>query len=348
MNQRGRERGLSLHKMSRSVYRQALHSLLPELPVLTIGLESVFGGNGAVGGAVAVLDRRPNIYASTFPSEIVTCRFPDGGERRLLCKYAAGQSHDAYGHRGRVAYEVAVYRDVLEPLRTSAPRFYGAYTEAAGEMWLIVEYVDGGVRADEMPKPIAALQRAARWVGQFHADNEARLGASRMTFLNTYDGDYYCQWAGRTVEFAAEWRRRYSWLETLCERATGFAAALLAIPPTIIHGEFTPHNVLIRGEDVCPVDWESAAIAMGEIDLASLTDGWPERIARECEREYQRARWPAGPPADFERRLDLARLYWDLRWLGDRPEWTTNERALRKSRWRFKHLRSTGRRLGLI
>jgi hypothetical protein len=51
--------------------------------------------------------------------------------------------------------------------------------------------------------------------------------------------------------------------------------------------------------------------------------------------EYQRARWLEHTPDDFECKLDAAKLYWHLRWLGDRKEWTTNE----KNRWCFEELR---------
>jgi hypothetical protein len=60
--------------------------------------------------------------------------------------------------------------------------------------------------------------------------------------------------------------------------------------------------------------------ALGEIDLAFLTDSWPEEIVRQCEREHQRVRRPTGSPTNFERRLGAAQLYMLFRWLGDRPE----------------------------
>ena len=56
---------------------------------------------------------------------------------------------------------------------------------------------------------------------------------------------------------------------------------------------------------------------------------------------YTAARWPEGPPADLARRFDLARVYWDFRWLGDRPEWTGSE----KVGPRFEHLRAAVARL---
>ena len=94
---------------------------------------------------------------------------------------------------------------------------------------------------------------------------------------------------------------------------------------------------------VCgPAALRTAAIAPGEIDLATLTEGWPPEVSRQFELEYLRARWPAGPPAGFQRNLDLARVYMQLRWLGDDdPKWTGN-----MTRW--KRLHAASKRLQLI
>ena len=128
------------------------------------------------------------------------------------------------------------------------------------------------------------------------------------------------------------------------ERLDACVAPLLTAPRTLIHGEYTPHNVLFRDGSIYPVDWESAAIAAGAIDLAGLTDRWPADVVRACEFEYERARWPDGAPAQFNQELAAARLYWQSRWLGQRPDWTTDEECL----WRFDELRSAAETMGLV
>jgi Phosphotransferase enzyme family len=321
------------------------HTLLPDDQLLKARLESALGGNGSVGEGFTILQRQPNAYASTFPSEIVRCRLGNGSELCLLCKYGAGQSPGTAGHRGGVAYEAAVYHHLLPSLHLSAPRYYGSHSDAeSGRTWLIIEFVEHGIRASEVPAPAAALRLAARWIGRFHAANEARLATAPFPFLSTYDPDYYRQWARRTAQFARDWHLRCPWLPTLCERFADCVDALCGTKLTVIHGEYGPKNILVRDEEIYPVDWESAAVAAGEIDLASLTQKWPEEVARACEQEYQRTRWPEGPPPEFPRTLELARLYWEFRWLGDRPEWL----AQPKVRARFEELRLAGERLGLI
>src|SRR5919112_652571 len=134
-------------------------SLLPNLQTVTVGLTSVLRSHGSTNGKLTVLDRQPNIYTSTFPSEIVTCQFDDDNrELQLLCKYGAdystsrdGRTSNVFGHKGGVPYEAAVYRHVLQsslvsvPIssRVSVPTFYGAYKDATtGDTWLILEYLD--------------------------------------------------------------------------------------------------------------------------------------------------------------------------------------------------------------
>jgi hypothetical protein len=323
----------------------ALRAPLPDQATLIEALTSVLGSWGATRERVTIIEREPNCYTSSHPTEIVTCRLGDGRELRVLCKYDIAPSHPSYGHRADLAYEAAVYRHVLEPLELSAPRFYGSYQVGeTGERWLILEYVDGGMRAGRGTSGCDELRLAAQWLGRFHAINAARVAHAPMSFLKVYDAEYYRQWARRTVLLAGELRHRFRWLAPLCERFARSIDLLLAPPPTAIHGEYTPKNTLIRGGAVYPVDWESAAVAAGEVDLASLTDAWPPEIARECELDYQRARWPAGPPLELEATLAMARLYWNFRWLGDRPQWTRG----RSGEARFEGLRSIADRSGLL
>ncbi len=112
--------------------------------------------------------------------------------------------------------------------------------------------------------------------------------------------------------------------------------------PTVIHGEYYPLNILVRRGVIYPIDWESAAVAAGEIDLASLTEGWPDGSARACEQVYGQTRWPGGAPRDFPRRLEAARLYLGWRWLGNAGDHPPGEEEL----WYVEHLRAAGRRLG--
>jgi hypothetical protein len=315
---------------------------LPEERDLVTCLSAVLTRGGS-GDEVTLLERIRNDYASTFPSEIVRCS-ARGRELRLLCKYGTPEVHRSWGHRRGVGYEAEVYSRLLEPLALRTPVHYGNYAAANGETWVVVEFIEG-LRADDVASPEASMRAAARWSGRFHAEGERRLAGGELDFLSVYDGEYFAQWPRRLSAIAGDWHQRLPWLRAACERLEGALVALAEAPATAIHGEYTPHNVIASADDqVCPVDWESAAVGPGEIDIASLTQSWPAAMVEACESEYRRARWPDGEPDGFEETLDLARAYWELRWLGDRPEWLRQA----KLHSRFENLRSLSARLGLL
>ncbi len=306
---------------------------------LASAFSTVLHRDGFTGG-VTVLDRKPNAYESTFHSEIITCRLPDGSERKLLCKHSVGDGHNCYGHRGGIPYEAEVYKSVLAGIQLTTPTFYGACSDAdTNKAWLILGFLQNAMPVKHLHES-GAMTLAARWIGRFHATTEARVPGDRPCFLNRYDADYYLGWSRRTWLFAEPLRNQYPWLAHACETYAKAVDWLLAQRPTVIHGEYYSINVLIAGGRVYPVDWESTAIAVGEIDLACLTERWSEEWVREMELEYQRARWPEGVPPEFARTLAAARLYLIFRWLGDRPAWTTGEQC----RWRFEQLRMAIRR----
>ena len=289
----------------------------------------MLGEDGSASGEIEIIDRSPEPFSSTFPVEIVTCRIGNRGRQTLLCKYSRPGRHHlpawhvSHGHRHGVGYEAQVYRHVLEPLRMTTPRLWGTYEGTGGRAWLALEYLDGSVRVKSAPLD---LESAAAWIGRFHARNESRLSEPSLQFLNTYTADYYRGWARRTLGYARKVCRACRQIELLCEAFEQAIDALLDPQLTIIHGEYYPSNVLRRPDSVHPVDWESAAIAAGEIDLAALTENWPAEVAGPCERAYAHARWPAGgADAAFAHRLWAARLYMLLRWTGAPRAWANPE-----------------------
>jgi hypothetical protein len=317
----------------------------PDLPTLTVGLTGVFCTEGREGQCLTVLNRQPASTASTFPSEIVTCQIDDGRQLRLYCKYAIGYNHSNLDNRQGLAYEAAVYRHVLQPIQATTPAYHGTHSNpATGETWLVLEYLDESVPVNHTPEPAALVSEAARWIARFHAVNEDRLADSHTQFLVRHDARYYRGWSRRTLLFAGDLRSCYPWLKPLCQKYEDLVDLLVAQPPTVIHGEFDSDNLLWRDGVLYPVDWESAAIAAGEMDVARLTWGWPAQMARGYELEYRRNRWPAGSPSDFAPAMTAARLYLPFRFLGERPEWTVQDTSAEL----FEELRTVGEQMELI
>lgn len=296
---------------------------------------------------VTIVNRRRLVEEGSFASEVVRCQLGNGSRLELVCKYTAKlwgpPGEESWGHRRGVLHEARVYHNVLQPTGLTMPRFFGACRDrTTGARWLVIQYLKGGVRVNQSSDP-AAMGLAARWIGRFHALTAWRARRHAFPFLKTFDAPYYRGWVRRTLEFAGRWHERFPWLTTLGDRFDGWAP-LLASNRSVIHGEYYGRNVLFLRGAIYPVDWESAAVAAGEIDLAALLEGWPARTVAQCLREYKRARWPTGAPADFDRRLDAARVFNVFRWLGDDPELTRHEGM----RHYFEELRPAARRLQLI
>jgi thiamine kinase-like enzyme len=190
------------------------------------------------------------------------------------------------------------------------------------------------------------MAQTACWLARFHSAQQSRVRDSALSFLKRYDAEYYRGWAQRTFEYTRSFQTRFPWLAELNQCEDAWFAPLLAAAQTIIHGESYAKNVLVRGNSSFIVDWESAAVAAGEVDLAALTDGegWTATVVRRCEEGYRSARWPEGVPARHEHTLAAARIYLQFRWLGERPDWTVREKTL----WRFDHLHAAAEQAGLI
>ena len=291
-----------------------------------------------------VVDRHLNPMGASFASEIVTCR-ASGIEFTLFCKYHSDAvleegRHRAYGSRHGVAYEAAFYRDVLQGLDVTTPRLYGAH--AVGEsIWLALEYLEGSLRVYEAPPD--GMPRAAKWLGRFHALAETAVADGLRMPLARFDRDYYAGWASRTAAFTRRLRNPPTWLLGLCSSFSELVADELAsMQQTIVHSEYYPGNILYRDGTIFPVDWESAAVGPGEIDLATLTEGWDEETVEACRREYVVSRWAGRTPARFSEDLLRAELYVAFRVLGEREECFSADRD------QLEPLRMHGEALGLI
>ena len=300
---------------------------LPKTEALKKGLTSTLQGEDLSGHSLTIVGREPTPYSTTFPCEIVTCRIGCGKPRRLFCKYTAGVDYTGHGHRRGVGHEIATYRHILARTNKFRPKFYGGYTDSeTGQYWLFLEYLDGCLRVGKLNDPVA-MGKTARWIARFHVSSQRLLSKKHVRFLKRYDKEYYLGWISRTVDFAGPNYRKSSWLHHLRARAEDFLSPLLDSPPAIIHGEYYQHNILFHQGRVCPIDWESAAVGEGLIDLACLTDGWESEIADVCAAAYVRTRWPEGAPAGFAKVLKAARLYMTARWLGDDPDFTRSAGA---------------------
>ena len=237
---------------------------------------------------------------------------PDGSLRQLLCKFGPLEVQQP-PHRFGLAYEAQVYDQLLAAWQDDVPHLHGAFLDDTTQTFgLALDHIEGATPLQQLPDPKARLMAAARWIARFHRWSET---ATVAPFLRRYDTEFYRVWMQRAGHFTRRLHERYPWLPDLCERCQRRLPALLPLA-TIIHGEYHANNILVTNGRNVPTDWESAALAAGEIDLASLTWGWDDELAGLCEQQYCLARWPDGEPDDYGLRLIAARVFLQLRRFG--------------------------------
>ena len=273
---------------------------------------------------IDVLDLEPNPFSSTFPSEIVRCALDDGVERRLFVKRYIPGIHDGDGYWGGGPYEARIYDDVLVAHDLGTPAYFGSWSDPrTGDTFLAMEFVDGWRLNRTEP---SWMVEAARWMARLHRD--VTPTAVRHPAVRVYDEAFFRRWSRRAGAAVRSAEPDASWVDPLVRLFDEvMVPRLLDSEPVFIHGEPYPENMIVAGRRICTVDWQSAAIGPGAIDLACLTEGpWPLEIVAACRDAYVRCRWPNATSPLFDRTLEAARLYWAMRWLGTDADATTSER----------------------
>lgn len=235
--------------------------------------------------------RRPYAYATSHRLEEVELY----GETLLLKDVRrAPPSKPSFLHDPQ--RELLTYTRILEPAALGTAR-----VRAAADGMLLLERVDGVVlwQVGELD----VWCDVARWLARMHARLADRAGEP---FLLRLDAEYYRRWPRRAQELRGG-------LDHVVARYDEVVARLLALPVTVVHGEFYASNILVAGSRICPVDWEMAGAGPGLLDLAALTSGWPAEERAAIVAAY------GDVPADA---LECCRLHLAVQWLGWSPGWS--------------------------
>jgi hypothetical protein len=252
--------------------------------------------------------------------------------------------------------EIGTYRVILGPARLGTAICYGtAVQPESGRYWLFLEKAPGIELYQE--GDLAVWQHVAVWLARMHA----RFAGQIERFLPVvpllvHDRNYYWEWLRRAQAIvgdgdveSADATRALANLATAYDRIID---RLLALPKTLLHGEFYAANVLVekRASDVrvCPVDWEMAAVGPGLIDLAALSAGnWSdaakEAMAQSYYDESRRSQGATLPWDEMRVALDCCRLHLAIQWIGWSPGWAPP--PAQRQDWLGEALRLAGRLL---
>lgn len=275
-----------------------------------------------------IVSRRRSPYRTSFPIEELELELPGVGRSKTICKSLDWEELDATARLAKPRFlhdprrEPCVYERLLPRGPAGPPRFRCTALEA-GRRLLFLEWVDGRNLFQVGERQL--WEEAAGWLGRFHAaftDPPADLlGACPLL---ERDAGFHRRWLARAREFGAvPAGADGSALASLAAKHELVVGALLAMPQTLLHGEFYASNVLVDGGGgrparVAPVDWELAGPGPGALDLAALVCGWPAADREAMRRAYERGLGAELLATD----LDLARLQTAIQWLGwAPPQW---------------------------
>jgi hypothetical protein len=281
---------------------------------------------------IALLERRPYAYRSSFALEEIEVTLEDGTRLTALFKDLSPRSLLEEARRFRPAFlydplrEINTYRLICAGGGMGTATFYGAVVDRAlDRYWLFLEKVPG--RELYQIGETELWQEAARWLARWHHryDHGQLAALAKTGNWPTHDAAYFRRWLERAVQFAsqgdADMDRLTACYDAVIER-------LVNLPVTFIHGEFYASNILVGTNAgavrICPIDWEMAALAPGLIDLAALTGGeWSAEERMTIARAYYAAMPAPLQPGweEFSAALDLCRLHLAVQWLGWSPAW---------------------------
>lgn len=183
-----------------------------------------------------------------------------------------------------------VYQHLLEADPGPAQRW--AHEVSPHRSWLLLEHVPG--RELYQWGELDAWFEALAWLARFHS----RWSVPARRRALTVEGPLLVQ--DHTLlhcygEPDGDWARA--------------GAHLSAQPRTVVHGECYASDVLVDDDGrVSVLDWETAALGTGWLDVAGLVAGWSDEVRELMLEQYLRSLHPRLWPDRPEVTLDAARL----------------------------------------
>jgi len=318
--------------------RNAAPSWRVDTHVLRAALESELGSHFGQPCQILHLERRVSPYCSSFALEELVVDLDNGVRLELMFKDLSWQALSDEARHTKLDFlynprrEIEAYRGILGIYQPDAPVCYGTVAnDQAGYYWLFLEKVSG-LELYQIGEFSTWLE-VARALARMHSRSAAPTALLQAApSLLRYNRDFYLTWIQRlAIELGNTTKAspspvRHS-IEWLAERYRLVIPRLLALPLTLIHGEFYPPNVLVQKRDehaaaslrVCPVDWEMAAIGPGLMDMAALVAGkWTDAERSSLALAYFESSSGDNTPAtidEFLAALDCCRLHQAIMWL---------------------------------
>lgn len=250
-----------------------------------------------------------------------------GEELRLIFKRCTPDPEDETKGAipGDFMREVLTYRHLLADPRLDAPKVYASvYDTTLGQYWLFIE--DLGASTLE-GAGLEEYLAAARYLGRMHGAYAGREDdLSRYGGLVQHTPEFYRALAAvarRNLlqhSDAAHLER----FDRVMQRFDEAIAELLGHPRTLLHGDFSSHNVALQPDGrIRPIDWEWAAIGPAGWDLVRLYHDWQSNrtdFLSAYLAEFQSASRMPMDAAGLERRFTLCQIVYRVWFLYAVPD----------------------------
>lgn len=239
--------------------------------------------------AVTGLKRRGSPFATLFPADVLSLEIDGSQQVRLFLKHLGREEEDHPDKLGP-RREVDLYASVFQDDTLPVPRCFGAVeSPASGRIQLFLEYVDDW---NLKYQDLEHWYRAAQELGRMHAWFAARPASIEgCPVLQRLGAEYVWTWAALAAKEAdrrdARLGRRVA---ALLNDYEPVAAVLEVAEATLVHNDLSPKNVLAdRSQDPARIhfiDWESAGLGCGVLDLVNLSYGLDSEARDEMRRSY--------------------------------------------------------------
>lgn len=235
-----------------------------------------------LGVDLTLISRAQGEYESTHPIEDVSVSTEDD-LLELVCKYSPPSVDPVTGHSRGAAYEAEIYRRAFPDRDLTTPICYGVFDAGESVDCVVLEHVPG-YRIHHSTFPRGLVDVCAD-LGGFHSRGVGSLPPVHNVFNRSH-----------FARLMSEMER----LPGVSSRLAGMGSTVVDVlanaPRTLIHGELYPANVLINEEGPVVIDWETAGVGPGVLDLAVLTQGsWDPDLVDECEEVYWKERGDVVP-----------------------------------------------------
>jgi aminoglycoside phosphotransferase (APT) family kinase protein len=242
-------------------------------------------------GRVRAVEARRSPFSGVSPADTVTVELEHGETIRLWVKRL---SVDGDGHPDKTVpdREPRVYAALLADTGLPVPHCYGcARDPSTGERELVLEQIrDWDLRYHG----VETWEVAFRALGRLHHRFMTRADdLRRATFLLRLDAGYVQRWRDRAIDALARSEpvlgRR---LEARGDKYEHVAALIDRQPPTLVHNDLAPKNVIADTSHdpprICFVDWETAGVGCGALDVVHLLHGLAPSAAQRLIEAYGR------------------------------------------------------------